>query len=99
VETVLAKGPTTGTAIGELDRLYGNFEEEEDADAANTGNRRRLLPQLWMCFHHLGTVSFGLFHALYPRANIQFYDVSLIAGPQPACLPAATQPVRFLSDL
>ncbi len=99
VETVLAKRTTTGNAIGELDRLYGNFEEEEDADAANTGNRQRLLRQLWMCLHHLGTVSFGLFHALYRWANNQFYDTSLIAGPQRACLPAASQPVRFLSDL
>jgi hypothetical protein len=34
----------------------------------------------------LGTIGFGLCRALYRRGNFQFYDASLITGPQPACL-------------
>ncbi len=51
-KTVLAKGLPLATRHGSLTD-WTDTREYEESDVGNMGNRRRLVPQLWMCFHHL----------------------------------------------
>ncbi|CAM6053857.1 unnamed protein product [Sphagnum tenellum] len=87
-KTVHAKGRTTGKATWELDRLYGY-----------AGIRTVRCLETWAidgdwsrscgCVSTiLGTICLGVYRPLCLRANFQFYDASLINGPQPACLLA-----------